>query len=105
MKPRNMFREAVFVASMAFVLLVFQGNASPGEQASTSYSIPVDVISSGGGDMSSTNYQCTSTLGQSSPLGTSQSSNYIEYAGFWESFWQPKITGNMTFLMLLLGNP
>ena len=105
MKPRDMFRGVLSVASMAFVFLVFQGNASPGEQASTNYSMQVDVIGSGGGDMSSTNYQCTSTLGQSSPLGISQSSNYIEYAGFWESLWQPRRAANMTFLMLLLGKP
>lgn len=52
---------------------------------STNYSINRSVISSGGGPMGSANHQTNSTAGQSSPIGSSLSSNFMIYAGFWFS--------------------
>jgi hypothetical protein len=37
--------------------------------SSTSYNIPISVMSGGGATMSSTSYQTTASVGQSSPLG------------------------------------
>ncbi len=51
--------------------------------SSASYTISDDVLSGGGGLIESANYTLQSTLGQSSPVGSSISTNYKIQAGFW----------------------
>ncbi len=55
------------------------------DMASTNYSIPNDVLSGGGTDMSSASYRMVGTVGQSSPLGTSAGTSYTNHAGFWQA--------------------
>jgi hypothetical protein len=49
---------------------------------SDNYILKKWAISSGGGSMSSTNYQAVAVVGQSSPPGVSSSTNYTLYSGF-----------------------
>jgi hypothetical protein len=66
---------------LALLLLVFNtANAAPA--SSTNYSITHDVLSGGGGESSSANYQVRTAAGQSSAIGESASSNYAVNAGF-----------------------
>jgi len=51
---------------------------------SASYRIPRSIQSGGGATLDSTSYQMTTTIGQSSAIGQYSSSNYINYAGFWQ---------------------
>jgi hypothetical protein len=51
---------------------------------SRSYRIPRSIQSGGGTTVDSTNYQMTTTIGQSSATGQNSNSNYINYAGFWQ---------------------
>jgi hypothetical protein len=51
-------------------------------QSSTNYRIEFDVISGGGGEYSSTNYDFYSVLGQSSVTGISSSTSFVNYAGY-----------------------
>lgn len=53
------------------------------EMSSASYRITSSVISGGGSVVSSTNYHLMSTIGQSSPIGNSSSTNHRIDAGFW----------------------
>jgi len=53
------------------------------EAQSANYILERSVIGSAGNSSSSTNYQLGSTLGQSSPIGPSNSTNYKLGAGFW----------------------
>ena len=72
------------------------------EMQSDNYRIPSTVISSGGTSMESANYQMTSTFGQSSAIGQSSNSSYINYAGFWQPS-EFKIRGKiMPWIPLLL---
>jgi len=59
------------------------------------YAIDLDVLSGGGGESRSDNYILFDTLGQSSPIGTSNSTNYVNHAGFWYLF-LPDISVNPT---------
>ncbi len=77
-------RKTVPYAIMAALLLLVSGPALAG-MSSASYQIPNDVLSGGGSTMSSANYTMSSTLGQSSPLGTASSSSYVNYPGFWQA--------------------
>jgi hypothetical protein len=49
---------------------------------SDNYILKKWAISSGGGSMSSTNYNAVAVIGQSSPPGVSSSANYTLYSGF-----------------------
>ena len=51
--------------------------------SSTTYNHPWHSVSTGGGNRESANYILRDTLGQSSPVGISQNSNYRLEAGFW----------------------
>mgnify|MGYP000268297278 CR=1 FL=1 len=55
-------------------------------QSSTHYAIDFHVLSGGGGERGSSHYLLLDTLGQSSPIGISTSTNYIHSAGFWHAF-------------------
>jgi len=53
------------------------------EMSNANYRITSSVISGGGSVMSSTNYHLMSTIGQSSSIGNSSSTNHHIDAGFW----------------------
>ncbi len=75
-------KSRIFLFScLLFGLLLFFSSPSFA-QSSTNYRIGTDVISGGGGESASTNYRSHSTLGQSSPLGPSNNSEYHNYPGF-----------------------
>ncbi len=65
------------------ILCLFSAVCFAGLMSSSSFTITDDVISSGGGTMSSTNYTLQATLGQPSPPGISNSSTCSNHAGFW----------------------
>jgi hypothetical protein len=51
--------------------------------SSANYDLPWDVLSGGGGDRSSSSYILSDSVGQSSAIGLSQSTNYQLGGGFW----------------------
>ena len=67
----------------AIILWISDSIVYSAEQSSSNYSIVRSVISGGGGDLVSNNYEMQYTIGQSTPIGTSTSSNYDNNAGFW----------------------
>jgi len=66
----------VMVIPLIFTNLVYG-------QSSAHYKIETSIISGGGGDGSSTNYDLSSTLAQPSGIGISFSNNYDNYTGSW----------------------
>ena len=54
---------------------------------SENYILKKWAISSGGGAMSSANYNAVAIVGQSSPPGVSSSANYTLYSGFLSPIW------------------
>jgi hypothetical protein len=71
----------------AFVTLLGFSNARA--QSSPNYVLKSHVFSGGGEDMGSAHYQLRSTVGQSSAIGLSSSSRYVNYGGFWYTVpWQ-----------------
>jgi len=54
---------------------------------SENYILKKWAISSGGGSMTSANYNAVAIVGQSSPPGVSASSNYTLYSGFLQPIW------------------
>ena len=73
----------LFLTILVMIVLMCPGMVHGAGQSSTNYIIPSDVLSGGGEDISSASYELLSTLAQSSPIGTSSSSSYINSAGFW----------------------
>jgi hypothetical protein len=66
-----------------FLILAFAA-AAISAMSSANYSLKASVLSSGGTTMDSATYQMTTTIGQSSCIGLSSRSSYINYAGFWQ---------------------
>ena len=54
-------------------------------QSSTNYTIMIDVLCGGGVPEGSANYDLDSALGQSSAIGISSSTHYINHVGFWSA--------------------
>ena len=81
---KNLMRTANVIGLCLALIMLASGVAFAAGQSSTNYSIPRDVLSGGGAPSSSTNYNNNGTLGQSSPLGTASSTNYVNYPGFWQ---------------------
>jgi len=77
----------LFILVIAIGLLLAAVPAAFGGMESDSYAITADVISSGGGTMTSGSYQLQSTIGQPSPLMDQAeppfSTAYDLYPGFW----------------------
>ena len=67
------------------ILLCLFFSITQAEMSSTSYRISTTVISGGGNAMSSASYHTVSTLGQSSPVGSSASATYNNDSGFWHT--------------------
>jgi hypothetical protein len=53
--------------------------------SSVSYRIVAEVLAPGGREKGSTSYKMNDTLGQLSPIGLSESSNFRLYMGYWPS--------------------
>ena len=65
------------------VLILCSGVSMTYGASSNNYIIDTDVLSGGGGDCGSTNYDIFHTTGQPTAIGISTSTNYKNYAGFW----------------------
>jgi hypothetical protein len=75
---------AYIAFTVALLGILLLGGISYGDsQSSTNYTIPNDVLSSGGETMDTTSYALASTLGQASAIGISSSGSYKNSAGFW----------------------
>jgi hypothetical protein len=72
----------------AIVILCLCASLAHG-QSSLNYRMRIDVLSGGGGPESSANYDMDSALGQSSAIGISSSTHYINHAGFWSAIPEP----------------
>lgn len=70
------------VAWLALVFVLTIGAASVGQMSSNSYQIPNNVIDTGGGSQSSAHYKIRDCIGQSSPIGVSQSTRFNVSAGY-----------------------
>ena len=66
---------------VAVLILICTGMAYA--SSSPNYQIKSDVISGGGGEGSSTNYDLSDTIGQASAIGSSSSTTYANFGGFW----------------------
>ena len=66
------------VLCLSMISFVFSSYAQP----APTYHIPNSTLNMGGGVGSSRNYSNQHSVGQSTPVGVSQSSNYGVYAGF-----------------------
>ena len=65
----------IFVAAVASVCA--------GESSSANYTLEASVIGSAGAPCQSASYKLNSTLGQSTPIGVSNSASNVLEAGFW----------------------
>jgi hypothetical protein len=86
MKKKTEFRRYLSMVVFAVVLLITAEMLYAAGQSSGNYKIPADAISGGGGSGGSVNYNLLHTTGQSTSIGTSTSSGYKSYAGFWYVF-------------------
>ncbi|KPL18631.1 MAG: hypothetical protein AMJ92_07055 [candidate division Zixibacteria bacterium SM23_81] len=75
-KQKGLFCLIVFATVGLFSLVLAAGAAADAQLATS-------VIGSAGGQASSTNFVVKSTLGQSTPIGASASTNFEVGAGFW----------------------
>ncbi len=102
MKKGIGIREHLVFAILVMLLLISGGMAYATDQSSTNYIMKSDVLSGGGGDMGSSNYDVLSTTGQPSAIGESSSSNYVNLAGFWHWIEVPVRSIVMPWIYLLL---
>lgn len=58
------------------------------DMKSSNYKIQTSVVSSGGNDMGSGNFDTLSTLGQSSPVKSMASDHFSLKSGFWQTMTQ-----------------
>jgi hypothetical protein len=81
------------IALIVILVLVFclVGTGAALAMSSANYSLPWDVLSGGGADRSSSSYTLGDTVGQSSAIGLSESTNYRLGSGFWYGI--PVVTG------------
>ena len=89
-KEKRISRIILISVFMVISWLVFNTTLCSAQQSSPNYSIDTDVLSGGGSECSSMNYFLMSTLGQSTAIGLSSSTNYLNYAGFWYTLPQPQ---------------
>lgn len=77
-----------FISFLTLTIAILFFHNSIASMSSTNYSITSSVISGGGAPMSSENFQSDSTLGQSSAIQPSDSTNYELNPGFWHTMTQ-----------------
>jgi hypothetical protein len=87
MRKQNIFGWHSGIATMFSLLLM--GYSIGYAQSSPNYRIRIDVLSGGGGPEGSASYDLDSVLGQSSAIGISSSTHYINHAGFWSTIPEP----------------
>jgi hypothetical protein len=72
-----------------FLVLILIPTGLVYAQSSPNYILKSSVVSGGGDYSSSTHYRLISTTGQSSAIGISSSTQYVNYGGFWYTVpWQ-----------------
>lgn len=71
-----------YVSFISVMMLTWLCAGMAYSQSNTNYTIPWDVLDSGGGAGSSTNYLLSDSIGQTSDTGSSSSPHYTNYAGF-----------------------
>lgn len=71
--------------TIVIITLLLISNATGYSDANTGEEINWDVISSGGGEVTSTNYKVNLTIGQSA-VGFVESSSYSANLGFWQNY-------------------
>jgi|GEM_PF-804533 len=80
------YRWLALAALLALLLGAVIANAQTGDGASpplsTGYDLSWQVLSSGGGPMSSSNYALNGTIGQAA-IGSAESTNHEVGAGYW----------------------
>ena len=74
-------RKALTVVCILSLIVCFT-QILPAQPSSDNYILKKWAISSGGGSASSDNYQAVMVVGQSSPPGTSSSTNYTLFSGY-----------------------
>ncbi len=72
----------LILGSIVLMLVVCITTLLTAQPSSDNYILKKWAISSGGGSMSSDNYQAVAVIGQSSPPGTSSSTNYTLFSGY-----------------------
>jgi uncharacterized protein YgiM (DUF1202 family) len=75
-------KKIVLLVILALVLCLASTGAALA-MSSANYNLPWDVLSGGGGDRESGSYRLGDTVGQSSAIGPSESTNYRLGGGFW----------------------
>jgi hypothetical protein len=70
------------MGTLIVILAISIAHLIVAQPSSDNYILKKWAISSGGGSMSSDNYQAVAVIGQSSPPGVSTSQNYTLYSGF-----------------------
>lgn len=101
MKYRKKYRRCLCLLISATMLLAFAGILHAAS-SSTNFIIEQDVISGGGGDSWSDNYDLFSTIGQASPLGHASSANFVNYPGFWNAVAQNLIYENYNLRVYII---
>ena len=77
MKPKSIYGVImVCLVALAWVL------TSSGDMSSDSYIVPIQIIDSGGGQSTSTEFANTGAVGQTTPIGFSQSTSFRIRAGY-----------------------
>ena len=69
--------------SFILILILMMGAGIVYGQSSPNYRMEVEIISSGGETLQSTQHDFSFSMGEPSASGSSSSSNYIIYGGFW----------------------
>ena len=101
-------------SSIPLLVLIFAISlmlaAAPGafcDMESSSYAITTDVVSGGGGTMTSNSYQLQATIGQPSPLMNPTtppySASYDLYPGFWYTLETGPICANLAAFAAAFG--
>ncbi len=88
MKGSARFGRHLAVAMMVGCLLI--SSTTVHAQSSPNYRIWIDVLCGGGGPQGSASYDLDSVLGQSSAIGLSSSTHYVNHAGFWSAIPEPQ---------------
>lgn len=86
-QEKSMKKIILFIIFMSALFPIFVVPAMA-DMKSTNYTIKTSVISSGGNDMGSGNYDARSTLGQSSPVKSMASDHFRLKSGFWHTMTQ-----------------
>lgn len=100
-------RSGVATLFMATISILCMSMAFVQELKAADYVITQEIIAEGGGSSVSNDYIMFETIGQSGPVGASQSTSYQTFSGLWSEFIniiEPVPTLRLlTVLVLLIG--